>query len=82
MADVNVEQIVKEVLAQQLAIDVNTIKMESFLVQDLNLDSFGAVETAFALEDKFGIKIADDSIYGAKTVEDIVKFITAQISTK
>ena len=82
MADVNVEQIVKEVLAQQLAIDVNTIKMESFLVQDLNLDSFGAVEMAFALEDKFGIKIADDSIYGAKTVEDIVKFITAQISTK
>jgi acyl carrier protein len=82
MGDVNVEQTVKEILAAQLAIDANTIKLESKLQEDLNLDSFGAVETAFALEDKFGFKISDDAVYTAKTVEDIVKYIAAQLSAK
>jgi acyl carrier protein len=82
MSDVNVEQSVKEILAQQLAIDINTIKMESLLAEDLNMDSFGAVEMAFAMEDKFGFKIADDAVYGAKTVGDIVKYISEQVSKK
>ncbi|MBF0489054.1 MAG: acyl carrier protein [Candidatus Omnitrophica bacterium] len=76
------EQTVKEVLAQQLSIDVNTIKIESRLAEDLNLDSFGAVELAFALEDRFGFKISDDAVYTAKTVEDIIKYISNQISSK
>ena len=82
MSDVNVEQSVKEILATQLAIDVNTIKLDSRLMEDLNMDSFGAVEMAFAMEDKFGFKISDDAVYGAKTVEDIVKYITEQVSKK
>lgn len=82
MSDVNVEQTVKEVLAQQLGIDVNTIKLDSKLAEDLNMDSFGAVEAAFALEDKFGFKISDDAVYTAKTVEDIVKYISEQVAKK
>jgi acyl carrier protein len=82
MSNTNVEQTVKEILAQQLSIDVNTIKLNSKLAEDLNLDSFGAVETAFALEDKFGFKLSDDAVYTAKTVEDIVKYITQEISKK
>jgi len=82
MAEVNVQQSVKEVLAKQLSIDVNTIKIDSRLAEDLNLDSFGAVEAAFALEEKFELKISDDAIYTAKTVEDIVKYISGQLSQK
>jgi acyl carrier protein len=79
---VNVEQTVKEVLAQQLTIDIATIKLESRLAEDLNLDSFGAVELAFAMEDKFGFKISDNAVYQAKTVEDIVKYISGEIASK
>ena len=82
MSDLNVEQTIKEIIAQQLAIDINTIKNNSLLAEDLHMDSFGAVEMAFALEDKFGFKIPDDAIYTAKTVEDIVKYITSQVSQK
>ncbi len=82
MADINVEQTVKEVLAQQLNIDVNTIKLESRLSEDLGLDSFGAVEMAFALEEKFGLKISDDAIYTAKIVKDIVDYIFNQLFPK
>jgi acyl carrier protein len=82
MSEVNVEQTVKEIIAAQLAIDVNTVKLESRLAEDLNLDSFGAVEMAFAMEDKFGFKLSDDAVYSAKTVEDIVKYISTQVANK
>lgn len=82
MTDTNVEQTVKEVLAQQLNIDINTIKLESRLSEDLGLDSFGAVEMAFALEEKFGLKISDDAIYTAKIVQDIVDYISNQLAQK
>ena len=82
MSDMNVEQTIKELLAKQLTIDASTIKLDSRLAEDLNLDSFGAVETAFALEDKFGFKISDDAVYTAKTVGDIVNYIAKEINQK
>jgi len=82
MSELNVEQTVKEILAQQLSIDINTIKMDSRLAEDLNLDSFGAVEMAFAMEDRFGFKLSDDAVYTAKTVQDIVTYIIAQTPKK
>ncbi len=82
MLEVNVETTVKEILAQQLAIDISTIKIDSRLAEDLNIDSFGAVELAFALEEKFELKVSDEAIYTAKTVEDIVKYIANQTSKK
>ncbi len=78
MADVNIEQTVKEILAKQLNIDVSSITISSRLAEDLGLDSFGAVEIAFALEETFGFKISDDAIYTAKTVQDIVNYIATQ----
>ena len=74
-----VESAVKEILAKQLNMDAGGIKSEALLVDDLGLDSFGSVETAFELEDKFDIKIPDQAIYSAKTVKDIVDYIAGQV---
>ncbi|MBI3602745.1 MAG: acyl carrier protein [Candidatus Omnitrophica bacterium] len=82
MVDGNIEQIVKEILAQQLNITTDRITLESRLMEDLGLDSFGSVEVAFALEEKFGLKISDEAIYTAKTVKDIVDYLTNQTSKK
>jgi acyl carrier protein len=82
MSALNVEQTVKEILASQLSVDINTITLDSRLAEDLNLDSFGAVELAFALEDKFGFKISDNAVYTSKVVKDIVDYISTQISAK
>ena len=72
------EQTVKEILAKQLSMDVAKINADARLVEDLGLDSFGSVETAFELEDKFNIKIPDQAIYNAKTVKDIVDYIAGE----
>ena len=78
MSDENVEQTVKEILAKQLSMDAANIKSDARLVEDLGLDSFGSVETAFELEDKFSLKIPDQALYSAKIVKDIVDYIAKE----
>ena len=73
-----VEATVKEILAKQLTMEVGKINLESRLVEDLGLDSFGSVEVAFELEEKFNIKIPDAALYEAKTVKNIVDYIASQ----
>ena len=77
-----VEQTVKEILAKQLKIDTAKIKPEVLLAEDLRMDSFGALETAFEMEDKFAIQIPNEVLYNVKTVKDIVDYIAAQTHDK
>jgi acyl carrier protein len=77
-----VEQTVKEILAKQLKIDTAKIKPEVLLAEDLRMDSFGALETAFELEDKFAIQIPNEVLYNVKTVKDIVDYIAGQTQDK
>ena len=73
-----VEAIVKEVLAKQLTMEAEKINLDSRLVEDLGIDSFGSVEVAFELEEKFDLKIPDETLYEAKTVKNIVDYIVSQ----
>ena len=82
MTYAEIEATVKEVLAKQLTSDAGKIGLESRLVEDLGLDSFGSVEVAFELEEKFDIKIPDAALYEAKTVKDIVDYISTQKGNK
>ena len=73
-----VETTVKEVLAKQLTMEVGRISPDSRVVEDLGIDSFGSVEVAFELEEKFDLKIPDEALYEAKTVKNIVDYIASQ----
>ncbi len=73
-----IEATVKEVLARQLSMEAGGINLESRLVEDFGIDSFGSVEVAFELEEKFNIKIPDAALYEAKTVKNIVDYIASQ----
>jgi len=82
MTYAEVELTVKEILAKQLTMEIGKIGLESRLVEDLGVDSFGSVEIAFELEEKFGLKIPDAALYEAKTVKDIVDYIATQKESK
>jgi acyl carrier protein len=73
-----IETAVKEILAKHLTMDIKNINLESRLVEDLGLDSFGSVEVAFELEEKFDLKIPDAALYEAKTVKNIADYIASQ----
>ncbi len=71
-----IEQKVKEILSEKLDIDINKITLESHLVDDLGMDSFGAIEVMYEIEDKFGLKVDEQTIKNFQKVKDITKYIT------
>ena len=73
-----IETTVKEILSKQLSMETGRIALELRLVEDLGLDSFGSVEVAFELEEKFDLKIPDAALYEAKTVKNIVDYLGSQ----
>lgn len=68
---------VKEVVAQQLSVDAEQVKMEAEFVKDLGADSLDVVELVMALEEKFGIEIPDEQAEKISTVADVVAYIEA-----
>ena len=66
---------VKEMLSNQLNIDIDKINEDSRIVEDLMADSLDMIEMLMAFEEEFGLSIPDDKASELKTVGDIVKFI-------
>jgi acyl carrier protein len=78
MTYAEIETTVKDILAKQLSMEAGAINLDSRLVEDLGIDSFGSVEIAFELEEKFSLKIPDAALYEAKTVKNIVDYVASQ----
>lgn len=66
---------VREMLANQLNIEVDKIDENSRVIEDLGADSLDMIEMLMALEEEFGITVPDDKADSLKTVGDIVKYI-------
>ena len=64
-----------EILAEQLGISKDKIKLESDIVKDLGADSLDVVELLMTLEDNTGKTIPEDRVTEVKTVEDVVNLI-------
>lgn len=73
---------VKEMLAEQLNIDVATIKDESRIVEDLGADSLDVVELLMTLEDELGVAISDEEALELKTIADIARIVGAKLPEK
>ncbi len=71
---------VKEIIAEQLDVEVEIITMETSLMKDLEADSLDAVEIMMALEDEFEIEVPDEDAEKFTNIGDIVKYVEAKIS--
>ncbi|MBQ9516536.1 MAG: acyl carrier protein [Eubacterium sp.] len=70
---------VKEILADELDINIDDIEMNSNLMDDLGADSLDAIDIVMSVEDQYSIEVPDEVIKSIKTVEDIVSFIESNI---
>ena len=68
---------IKELLAKQLRIDINTIEDDANIIEDLGADSLDVVEMLMAIEDNLGVIISDDDAVKLKTVRDVADYIEA-----
>ncbi len=66
----------KAMLADQLGIEEDEIKMEATL-EDLGADSLDIVEMVMAIEQEWDIEIPDEAAEEIKTVGDAVNYIVA-----
>jgi acyl carrier protein len=73
-----IEAKVKEIISQQLDVDVAQIKPESQFIDDLGADSLAIVELVLAFEEQFDIDIPDEDTEKIRTVGDAVSYIQAR----
>ena len=73
-----VEKIVKEVVVEQLGVDVGEVNDKAFFVDDLGADSLDTVELVMAFEEKFGLEIPDEAAEKILSVGDAVNYIAAK----
>lgn len=66
---------IKSMLAEQLNIDINSIKDDSRFIEDLGADSLDMVEMLMNLEDEFRVSIPDEEAGNIKTVKNLVDFV-------
>ncbi len=75
MADTNVEQKVRGIIAEQLGVGEDEIKATSSFIEDLGADSLDIVELVMAMEEEFEVEIPDEEAENIKTVQDAVNYI-------
>ena len=69
---------VRELIADELDVDVEEVTLEANLTDDLGADSLDAVELIMAIEDEFDIEVSDEQAQKFKTVKQIVDYIEQQ----
>ena len=66
---------VKEIIAEELGIEIEDIKEDSNLTDDLGADSLDAIELIMAIEEEFDVQIEDNEASNIKVVSDITSFL-------
>jgi acyl carrier protein len=66
---------VKDILAKQLRVDVDSISDDTDIVDDLGADSLDVVEMLMTIEQEYGVVVPDEAIMTFKTVGDVARYI-------
>ena len=66
---------IKEIVADQLGIDAEDIKLESNFKEDLEADSLDLFELVMSLEEEYGVEIPSEDLEKILTVNDVIKYL-------
>ena len=71
-------EIVYKIIKDILTDDVEKIKPEAKLIDDLGADSLTAVEIVMEIEEELGVDIDDSEVEKIVTVQDIINIVEAK----
>ncbi|MGI6498175.1 MAG: acyl carrier protein [Oscillospiraceae bacterium] len=66
---------VRDVIVDTLSCEQETLTLDTNLFDDLKIDSLEAVELSLAMEETFGVGIADEDMQNVRTVRDILAYL-------
>ncbi|NLK74504.1 MAG: acyl carrier protein [Clostridiales bacterium] len=69
---------IKEIVAEQLGVDVSELTDETSLKDDLNADSLDLFQVIMSLEEEFDIEIPTEDTENIKTIGDIEKYLNSR----
>ena len=71
---------VKQIISEKTAIDVQTIRDDSNFKDDLDIDSLDQIDIMMETEKKFKIRIPDEEIERIITYQDLVEFVLDKVN--
>jgi len=72
---------VKNIIMEQLNVTEEECLPEAKFIDDLGADSLDLVELIMAMEDHFGLEIADEELAQISTIKDVIDYIASRQST-
>jgi acyl carrier protein len=70
---------VQEILVAEFELDRATIKLDTHLADELDLDSIDAIDLAVRLEEKSGHALEEEELKALETIRDVVELIYAKL---
>ena len=68
----------KEIIADQLSVDADTITETSKFKEDLGADSLDLFELVMALEDEYSVEIPDEDLEKLTSVGEVMEYLKAK----
>jgi acyl carrier protein len=75
----NLEQQVRNIVAEQLGVDLSEVRSDASILDDLGADSLDVVEMVMSLEEAFDIEVPDEDVEEMRTVADVERYITRAV---
>ena len=73
-------QVMRDLVAEQFALEPSEVSMETAFEEDLGADSVDLVELVMAMEEEFDVgEIQEDEMPTIKTVGDAVRYLSAKL---
>ena len=81
MSNEEIFQTMKDLVAEQFAMEPEEVTMETSFEEDLGADSVDLVELVMAMEEEFEIgESQEEDLSGLKTVGDAVNYIAGKLN--
>ncbi len=74
----SVEEKVRNIICDQLAVEPDKVALTSSFIDDLGADSLDIVELVMTMEEEFDLDIPDEDAERMKTVGDVIKYIASK----
>ncbi len=75
MTPETIDQKVRTVIASSLGVELTEVVESTRLAEDLGVDSFGALELMFEIEEAFGLKVTNSEFESVRSVGDVVAHV-------
>ena len=73
-----IDEKVIDIIVDKLGVERAEVTPEAAFVDDLGAASLDLVELIMAMEEEFGMEIADEDAEKLRTVQDVISFISAR----